>query len=365
LELAPKNLRKVFMSQASNGKNVMVQGRIVWVSGDLWKGKGVVDDRTKQPKIDQKTGLQIIQYGFGLAVPKTSLNNNPEEIWAALHMEAAAIYPSGLPPDFAKKFKDGDTDVDQNGVPFNQREGYPGHMVFACTTQIPIKFFKFENGANIQVSEGIKCGDYVNVQLGVKAHGKVGQGKPGMYLNPMAVQLIGYGKEIINSPSGDQIFGLQQPAIPQGASAMPLAPQGNTPLMPVNNGFPPPHMAAQPPAMPPAQPAGYAPHYGILPTAHQPQNAQPAFAPPPTGMSPGQAPAMMPPAQPMGYPQQPPAGYPPVQGAAPTMPPSYPQQMGTTPMQPVAMPQYGQPQAQQPMGFAPPPTGYPPGYQGQ
>lgn len=325
------------MSQQSNGKNVMVQGRIVWTSGDLWKGKGVVDDRTKQPKIDQKSGLQIIQYGFGLAVPKTSLNNNPEEIWAALHMEAAAIYPSGLPPDFAKKFKDGDTDLDQHGVPFNQREGYPGHMVFACTTQIPIKYFKFENGANIQVSEGIKCGDYVNVQLGIKSHGKVGQGKPGMYLNPMAVQLIGYGKEIINSPSGDQIFGLQQPNIPQGASAMPMAPQ---PGMLVPTGAPPPMgMPQQPPAMmPPQQPVPIQPHYGILPAAHQPmQNqmppAQPGFAPP-QGMPP----------------QQP--GYPPAHmAAAPQQPMGYPQQ----PVQPVAGYAPQMPQAQQPMGYAPQP----------
>jgi hypothetical protein len=256
------------MSQTTQGSTVMVQGRIVWVAGDLFKGQQKTDQNTRRPLTNDR-GEPLIQYGFGLAVPKSVLNQTgpgqPGEIWAVMYKEALSLYPSGqIPPQFAMKFKDGEG-IDHNGVPFAQREGYAGHIVLSCTTSIPIKFFKYENGQNFLVSEGIKCGDYVNVQLSVKAHPAVGQGKPGLYLNPNAVQLVGYGKEIINTPSGDSIFGNQAPPVPQGASSTPVAPAGM---------LVPPSMAAQPqaPQMPAAPPA---PHYGVLPPVHQPPQQAP------------------------------------------------------------------------------------------
>ncbi|MFM6929440.1 MAG: hypothetical protein ACKOX6_13310 [Bdellovibrio sp.] len=299
---------------ATEGKNVMVQGRIVWVAGDLFKGKPKTDQNTRQPIIDQKTGLQKIEFGFGLAVPKSVLNQmgagEPGEIWRVIHEEAQAMYQGRqVPPAFAWKYKDGDS-VDQNGVPFAQREGYAGCLVFACTTSIPIKFFKFDQqlNQNIQVNEGIKCGDYVNVQLSVKAHPAIGQGKPGLYLNPNAVQLIGYGKEIVNAPSGDQVFGTQAPPLPPGASATPVAPMGGFLTSPNGQA---PQSFGPPPVQAPAAPA--APNYGVLPPIHQPQNQQvpqAPVAPQQFGMGmPGPAgfppPAVAPQApQPMGY-QQP------------------------------------------------------------
>lgn len=307
----------------SGGRSVMVQGRIVWVNGDLFKGRPKLDMNTKQPVIDQKTGQQVIEYGFGLAVPKTLFTQEnmavgrPAEIWAAMYEEAFQLYPNRqLPPAFALKFKDGDG-IDDKGVSFAQREGYAGHYVFALTTRLPIKFFRFENNSNIQVNEGIKCGDYVNVQVQIKAHGAVGTAKPGLYLNPMAVQFLGYGKEIINTPSGDQIFGVAAPAMPVGASATPIAPAG----MLVPQGVP--QAAPQPPAyqQPQAAPVAPVPHYGVVPTHLQPP--QPV---------------------PMG----------PVQPIAPVMPPTVP----GVPTQPAyaapQAPMYQQPQAA-PVG----PAGFP------
>lgn len=274
---------------SSTGRTVMVQGRIVWGSGDLFKGKPKLDINTKQPRMTQM-GEPMIEYGFGLAVPKTVLDQTaegqPGHIWAALHEEAYTLYPSKqLPPGFAMKFKDGDG-VDHKGVSYSNREGHTGHIVLACTTTIPIKWFKYENGQNLLVNEGIKVGDYVNVQLQVKAHPAQGQGKAGLYLNPLAVQLIGYGEAIINSPSGDQIFGQAAPAVPQGASTTPVAPQGQ--IMPTP-GAPVPAMPSttapvqhsQQPAMPAPAPAS--PHYGVLPEQHQPAPA-PAAAPVAPGM---------------------------------------------------------------------------------
>ena len=275
------------MSATSAGRSVMVQGRIVWCAGDLFKGKVKTDPNTRQPVIDQRTGTQRIEYGFGLAVPKSLLNqtgkDQPGEIWAAIHEEAYTLYPSRqLPPAFAMKFKDGDG-VDHNGQSFAQREGHAGHLIFSCTTSLPIKFYKFEAGANILVNEGIKCGDYVNVQLHIKAHPAQGQGKAGLYLNPNAVQLIGYGKEIVNTPSGDQVFGVQAPAVPQGASATPIAPPGF---------IQPPSQFAPPPQAPAPQP-----HYGPLPPQFAPPSHQQApngFAPPAAVPTPGYPQAVMP-----------------------------------------------------------------------
>lgn len=273
------------MAQSSTGRTIMVQGRILWTVGDLFKGRAKTDFNTKQPLIDPKTGQAKMEYGFGLAVPKSVLNQTgagqPGEIWAAIHEEAYSLYPSRqLPPSFAMKYKDGDG-IDDKGVSFANREGYAGHLVFACTTSLPIKFFKFEGGTHFQINEGIKCGDYVNVQLSIKAHPAQGQGKPGLYLNPNAVQFLGFGKEIINAPSAESIFGNVAPPLPPGASATPFA----------QAGFIVPPVEQQPAApqyAPPPVAAAPAPHYGVLPPAHQPTGAPvpPAYAQPPIQQQP-------------------------------------------------------------------------------
>jgi hypothetical protein len=251
----------------STGRSVMVQGRIVWSSGDLFKGKPKLDMNTKQQRTNAQ-GDAMFEYGFGLAIPKTALQQvgagEPGEVWGAMHEEAYTLYPSKqLPPGFAMKFKDGDG-VDPKGVSYANRAGHKDHIILACTTTIPIKWFKYENGENFLVNEGIKCGDYVNVQLQIKAHQAHGQGKAGLYLNPMAVQLIGYGEAIVNTPSGNQIFGTVAPPMPPGASQTPVAPQGQivpTPGNPVQQSMPMPGAAAAPVQ----QPAAPAPHYGVLP----------------------------------------------------------------------------------------------------
>lgn len=287
----------------TEGQTVMVQGRIVWCAGDLFSGKVKTIHGTQTPKLNEQ-GQQMKEYGFGLAVPKEALQQaepgQPGHIWNAMHQEAFKLYPSGhIPPTFAMKYKDGDG-IDDKGQPFSQREGYAGHIVFALTTSLPIKFFKFENGQNFQVNEGIKCGDYVKVQVQVKAHGPVGQGKPGLYMNPLAVQFLGFGKEIVNAPSGDQIFGTAAPVVPQGASVVPVDPMPGQQIIPASSVAAP------------------APHHGVLPQQFQPG------APAPVAPVVGQPAAggMIPPPMPGG------AAYP-APAVAPTsgmMPPPFPGQ---------------------------------------
>jgi hypothetical protein len=297
------------MQQAptSNGNNLLVQGRILWTMGNLFEGKKKLDYNTNQPEFDVN-GQPVVEYGFGLAIPKVDpRTGQPTEmfskVWQILHQEAFTLYPSGqLPPDFAMKYKDGDG-IDHNGKPFADREGYKGHIVLTCTTQIPIKYFRFEGGNNILVNSGIKCGDYVNVQLNIKAHPAKGRGKAGLYLNPSAVQLIQEGKEIINAPSGDQIFGMVAPAY-QGEVVAPVAPTMpqmgvpamGAPMMPGAATAPQayPHQPAMTPPMgAPAMPAAQ-PHYGVLPQTHQPAAPQPQQAYPAQPQYPAQAAPAMP-----------------------------------------------------------------------
>lgn len=293
----------------SSGSTVMIQGRIVWTSGDLFKGRPKTDQMTKQPRIG-KDGQPIIEYGFGLAVPKSAIAaghgpGQPGEFWAAMHREAMSLYPGAqsIPPAFAMKYKDGDG-IDDQGRPFAQRAGYKDCLVLACTTTLPIKYFKFDpaTNKNFQVNEGIKCGDYVQVQLQIKAHAGIGNAKAGLYLNPMAVRFIGYGEPIVNTPSGDEIFGVgAPPALPPGASATPVGPAG---FITAVGGQAMPGMSATP-AMPPMQAPQFAPqagvpqtpaampapNYGVMPQGFQ---QAPQMAPPPMQMPQAGAPVMPP-----------------------------------------------------------------------
>jgi len=268
------------------GKTLMVMGRIIWTCGELFKGRGKVIYGTTQPKLNA-AGEQSREYGFGLAVPFANI----AEVWQSLHEQAYTLHPSQvLPPGFAMKYKNGGgtSNIDDKGQPYDLREGYAGHLVLACTMSMPIKFFKFDAALNKNeiINEGIKCGDYVNVQLNIVPHGPVGQGKPGLYLNPNAVQFVGYGKEIISAPSGDAIFGNTAPPLVSGASATPLAPP-TTGMTTPPPGAPAPTAAMPTPATHPpiAAPAPVAqvpppvvPNYQVIPQTHQPAAvAQPAM----------------------------------------------------------------------------------------
>lgn len=283
--------------QQQQNSNILVQGRIVWLVGRTpFEGKPLTDDNGRQ--IMDENGQPSMEYGFGLAIPKVDPRTGQytreyQEFMNIVNKEIYALYPSGQTPhDFAKKFKDGDVDVDQNGKPFKEREGYVGHIVVACKTRIPLKFFRFEGGNNILVNDGIKNGDYVNVQLNIKGHPPKGRGKAGLYVNPTAVQLIQAGKEIINAPSGDQLFGQNAPSysgqvVPPTTPTMPGMGQGpsQNAAMPPQQGYMPQGQPQyqQAPQNAPMQPQqGYAPqgqqpvqpHYDVLPQHMQNQGAQ-------------------------------------------------------------------------------------------
>lgn len=262
------------MSQQTS-KTTMVQGRLVQVYGDLFAGGTAKIYGTQQDKLN-KAGQPYKEYGFSLAVPKSILSDQaalaegqPGYFWTAMHEVAASFFADRrIPANFKMKWKDGDTGVTDTGIALNTKKGYPGNIILTCKTTIPLKFFKFIPGPTqgtgdyMQISEGIKCGDYVQVQLTINGHAGV---NAGLYLNPQMVLLLGAGEEIINAPSASQVFGNAPPVM---ASAPP-------PALHAAHGAP-----AAPAYQPPVQ---HQPHHGVLPAQFQqpPQpTSAPAFPPP-------------------------------------------------------------------------------------
>ncbi|RUW55629.1 hypothetical protein EOA32_01010 [Mesorhizobium sp. M1A.F.Ca.ET.072.01.1.1] len=298
-------------------------GRIVW--GNPGKASQKKDQKGNTVL---KDGKPVEQWSFGLAIPRADFEAH---VWPYMAQEAATGYGQGIPPQFSWKYKDGDNGVDRNGKPYNQREGYAGHYVLTITTEAfapPI--FKLQpNGTYAQLTgDQIKCGDYVACALSLKVNVPTDRTHtPGLYVNPVAIDHVGYGQPIINGPDAQTLFGGQQYQLPPGASATPVAAAG-APGMP---GTMQPGQMPQPGAMP--MPAGSpmpgpaaAPQMqpGMVPQPGYPQ-PQPMPAPAPdftrnAGMQPGQMPQPGAMPMPAGMPQMQP-GMMPQPGQMPGMMP--------------------------------------------
>lgn len=299
-------------------------GRIVW--GNPARATTKKDQKTNQPIM--RDGQPVQQWVFGIAFPKAEFQ---QYVLPYLQQAVGAVFPHGVPPQFSWKIKDGDG-VDRKGKPYREREGYAGNFVLTISTEAfapPI--YKNEGGRYRQMNENeIKTGDYCVVKLNVKANAPTNpQHTPGLYINPVGIEHVGYGQEIIaSSADPDEMFGGRTYALPPGASAVPQAPVSTVAApynaasapAPMGNGFAP-VAAGMPPAMTPsavtvapapnnaymnapAQPVfNYAPQPATMPApAHD--FVQNAGNPAPVAYNP-------PPAQPVAYnpaqPGQPPA----------------------------------------------------------
>lgn len=195
-------------------------GRIVW--GHPMKSQVKTDQATKQPVL--RDGKQVEQWAFGLAIEKSQFQANE---WPHLHQAASMLFPHGVPPQFSWKYKDGDG-IDRKGQPYNKREGHAGCYVLTISTEAfcPQVFKRESNGQFRQIeAHEIKTGDYVRVMLNIKANAPTNASHtPGVYVNPKAIELVGYGTEIISGGvDPDEAFGAPVAALPPGASATPIA----------------------------------------------------------------------------------------------------------------------------------------------
>lgn len=199
-------------------------GRIVWGNPAKPQIKKYQDGPDKGKPV-LKDGQPVHQWAFGVAFPKAEFQ---AAIYPYMHAEMSTGFPNGAPPKFAWKFVDGDG-IDSNGQPFAAREGYAGCYVLTVATEAfapPI--YKYQNGSYAQLpADGIKTGDYVVCAIKTVLNVPADRTRvPSLYVNPVAIEHVGYGKEIQNGPDAAKLFGGATYQLPPGASAQPVAPSG-------------------------------------------------------------------------------------------------------------------------------------------
>ena len=240
-------------------------GRIV--GGNPTAFEQAMDFYTKQPKLD-RNGQPLKEHRIDLAIKKADFM---QYVWPYVLQEVAKIYPqyANANPEqldmtrFAWKIINGDSPACPQGstVPYNVRDGYAGcYVIKIRTNAFCPSTFKFENGAYRKVEEvEIKTGDYVVASVNLTVH-KEKDG--GIYWNPNAYELVGYGQAIKGSGGPDpmKLFGGHQTALPAGASATPISNAPAGAQMPM------------PQAMPQAMPT---PAYDFVNNAGQGQPEQP------------------------------------------------------------------------------------------
>jgi len=253
-------------------------GRIVW--GHPGKPQPSTDQHGN-PKIG-KDGQQMMETSFGIAIPNAEFEAH---VWPVMHAEAAKLFPNGQPDKFSWKFKR-ETDVDNDGNPYSQREGRAGCYVLTISTVIePPRMLKW-NGTQWQQMDAseVKTGDYVQPEVTFKVNKPTNATHtPGLYVNPEQIAFVGHGEEIVNKHVTDpsQAFGNGPPPLPPGASATPTAPGGGAPMpgQPGNAAMPGGSTTA-----PPANMAGQQPAASAAPAPAQANPAPPPpAAPAPTG----------------------------------------------------------------------------------
>jgi hypothetical protein len=268
-------------------------GRIVWGN----PGKATIKkDQKGQPVL--KDGKPVEQWAFGLAIPKADFQ---QHVWPLMAQEAATGYPQGVPPQFSWKYKDGDTGIDRSGKPYNQREGYAGCYVLTITTEsfAPPIFKLQQNGTYAQLTgDQIKTGDFAACALSFKVNVPTDRTHtPGLYVNPVAIDHVGYGQPIFNGPDAATLFGGATYQLPPGASAMPVAAAGAPGMPGTMQPAPQPGgmpgmmpMQPQPGQMQPQQPVYQQPMQPAPQPQYQPQPGQMMQPAPQPGGMPAPAP---------------------------------------------------------------------------
>lgn len=302
-------------------------GRIVWGHPTKPQPKKHMDGPQKGQPIIGPDGQPVMQWSFGYAIPVAEFQ---QHVWPAMAAEAATGYPNGVPPRFSWKMKQ-EGEIDNKGQPYGQREGYAGHVVLTVTSnnfapQV-VRFNPQTGQYDAVAADQIKPGDYVAVKLNFKVNVATGTNTPSLYVNPVIVDFVGHGKEIVSQGAVNpmEALGGRQYQLPPGASATPVssAPLGTAmpgaPMAQPQPGQPmqmpgqtPQYQSPQPMQMPPGAPMAQ-------PQPGQPVTQQPApahdyvqghgyQAPQPMQMPPGQPAPMQyqqPPGAPMAQPGQP------------------------------------------------------------
>lgn len=221
-------------------------------------------------------------FEVGFAVLKTDPNIN--EFLGKLYTQAVAGYPNNAQMkqridneyssgfsmgQFRFKIRDGDK-PNQKG---QTNQNTIGHWVFNLSTNLPFKTtYTDQYGLKLTDAMGVtiparseidpklaKVGDYGHFAISTRVNGKL-DGTAGLYLNPNAFMLAGYGEAITGGVSLDEAFAsIPMGTLPTGASV--AAPNALPSAAPATQVAPVP-AAGGAPALPTASPTE--PHTAFL-----------------------------------------------------------------------------------------------------
>lgn len=191
------------------------------------------------PKIG-KDGKPEMQCSVGYAIPKTGETAWSQTAWGkAIYDIGAAAHPTLVAsPAFSWKISDGDSVLpNKKGKRPVDQTGYAGHWVLWFSQGWLPK--RVNADGTVELPDGaIKAGDYVQVYGSVAGNKLVPNGTPGVYLNPIAVALVGKGDLILSEVDTTKV-GFGQAPVPAGArpveAAAPqfAAPSPQAPAAPV------------------------------------------------------------------------------------------------------------------------------------
>jgi len=226
-------------------------GRLV--GGHPMIGHPVIDEVTKQPKMQKDGVTPLISFYVGIAIAKGTETDWKQTEWGQkIVAEGQAGWPNGEynSPTFAWKVTDGDSAIpNKKGHKPCDKEGYPGHWIINASNGFPIKTYnrgQYEAHQVIQRKEAIKRGDYIRLGFDVVANNPAVS--PGVYINPFMVELYQAGIEILGAErDANEVFGQDAGALPPGAMIDTNVQQPQVPA-PGATGLPQPTPGVQQPA---------------------------------------------------------------------------------------------------------------------
>lgn len=233
------------------------------VGGSMYKPNNKTDSFGK-PVLDPQ-GEPVQSYSFGVAIPKTQASWRNETWGAQIYTVGQVAYPGICDtPSFAWKIVDGDSQVpNKKGKKPCDQEGYAGNWVLWFSQSWAPKLVNQNGSQELTEPNAVIAGYFIQVYGNVK--GNAPSPTPGVYLNPLAVALSGYGAPITTSidttsvgfgnapaPAGMSAtpVGMMQP--PPAAAPAPSAVPG--PVTPNAAFLQPPAVPAAPPPAPPTAP---------------------------------------------------------------------------------------------------------------
>lgn len=171
-------------------------------------------------KTGANAGQPRVQYFMALAIEKT--NPDITNVLTKIAEVARQAFPTlhdaqgnCTKADFAWKITDGDQHPD--------KEGFAGCWVFKLSGGFAPKVRGNDPSILLTEEGSIKRGDYIRAYININGNGSTI--RPGVFLNPVGVQFVAYGEEIITVDDGKDAFGAAPiSGIPAGASAVPTAP---------------------------------------------------------------------------------------------------------------------------------------------